>query len=174
VLFASNLAYTSELSHVIRTVQLKPRMERYPNRLWPSHISQATKHQINKSTYFQDRHLAQPSERKAILLARGCEARHNVQLDIVALPEVGRQRHCTTEAGAEICGEAIAARVRTEESWHARCGGTKFACAEMADGGTSQARPLPYQRCHIVCSRVDRELARRGVWNMLPNGFKRM
>jgi hypothetical protein len=26
-------SYTSELSHVIRTVQLKPRIERYPNRL---------------------------------------------------------------------------------------------------------------------------------------------
>ena len=84
----------------------------------------------NKSTYFQDRHLAQPSERQAILLARGCEARHNVQLDIVALPEVRRQRHCTTEARAEICREAVAAMMRTEECWHARCGGTKFACAD--------------------------------------------
>ena len=113
----STLTYTSELSHVIRTVQLNPRMERYPNRLWRSHISQATKRSDNKSTYFQDRHLAQPSERKAILLARGCEARHNVQLDIVALPEVRGQRHCTTEARAEMCGEAVAARMRTEESW---------------------------------------------------------
>jgi hypothetical protein len=83
----------------------------------------------DKSTYFQDRHLAQPSERQAILLPRSRKARHNIQLDIVALPEVGRKRHCTTEARAKICGETIAARMRTEESWHARCGVTRFACA---------------------------------------------
>ena len=85
----------------------------------------------NKSTYLQDGHLAQPGERQPILLPRSCKARHNIQLDIVALPEVGRQRHCTAEARAKICGETIAARMRmrTEESWYARCGGTRFACA---------------------------------------------